>query len=55
MEEAQILCDTIAIVDQGKVIEEGSPKMLLEKHFPKDSSKNLEDLFLKLTGKGLNQ
>lgn len=55
MEEAQILCDAIAIVDQGKIIEEGASLKLLEKHFPRDSKKNLEDLFLKLTGKGLNQ
>jgi len=55
MEEAQILCDQIAIVDAGKIISEGSPKDLLLQYFPNDSSKNLEDLFIKLTGKELRE
>lgn len=33
MEEAYILCDTIAIMDKGKVIAEGSPRQLLVKHY----------------------
>ncbi len=32
MEEAQILCDIIAIMDQGRIIAMGSPKELLEEH-----------------------
>lgn len=33
MDEAQALCDTIAIVDKGKVLEMDSPKNLIDKHF----------------------
>lgn len=33
MEEAYELCDEIAIIDQGKVIAEGSPEKLLHDHF----------------------
>jgi lipooligosaccharide transport system ATP-binding protein len=32
MDEAQILCDRILIVDKGKIIEEGNPKELIKKH-----------------------
>jgi lipooligosaccharide transport system ATP-binding protein len=32
MDEAQILCDRILIVDRGKIIEEGNPKELIKKH-----------------------
>jgi ABC-2 type transport system ATP-binding protein len=57
MEEAQLLCDDIAIMDHGHVIARGAPRQLLREHFgaapPVDShgrAPNLEDLFLKLTG-----
>ncbi|WP_394174331.1 ABC transporter ATP-binding protein [Thalassotalea litorea] len=33
MDEAQQLCDQIVIMDHGKIIEQGSPKELLDKHF----------------------
>jgi lipooligosaccharide transport system ATP-binding protein len=32
MDEAQILCDRILIVDQGKIIEQGTPTELIKKH-----------------------
>lgn len=32
MDEAQILCDRILIVDQGKIIEQGTPMELIKKH-----------------------
>ncbi len=57
MEEAELLCDEIAIMDHGHVIARGSPRELLREHFgdapPVNSHgrvPNLEDLFLKLTG-----
>ena len=50
MDEAQTLCDELAIIDQGKVIEEGTPRDLLDKHFkgvrvlfPLSIKKNLQD------------
>ena len=51
MEEAQELCDRVAIIDEGQLIELGAPKDLMEKH----QAKNLEEVFLKLTGKKLRE
>ncbi len=47
MEEAENLCSDIAIIDAGKIIAEGKPKELVKQH----ATENLEQLFLKLTGK----
>ncbi len=56
MEEAQDLCDTIAIMDNGRIIEKGSPESLIDKHCnDADGSRNLEYVFLKLTGKNLRE
>lgn len=33
MDEAEILCDEVAIMDHGLILEQGSPGALLEKHF----------------------
>jgi ABC-2 type transport system ATP-binding protein len=33
MEEAQLLCDEIVIVDHGKIIAQGAPQALLQQHF----------------------
>lgn len=33
MDEAYVLCDEIAIMDNGKIIAQGTPKQLLEAHF----------------------
>jgi ABC-2 type transport system ATP-binding protein len=33
MEEAQFLCDEIAIMDAGKIIAQGSPDSLLKQHY----------------------
>lgn len=33
MDEAEVLCDDIAIMDRGRIIERGSPRTLLTKHF----------------------
>ena len=50
MEEAQQLCTHAAVMDEGRVIEEGPPESLIEKH---PDCSNLGELFLKLTGKNL--
>ena len=47
IEEAESLCDTVAIMDYGKLIEMGSPKELIEKY----NSKDLEEVFLNITGR----
>ncbi len=33
MEEASVLCDEIAIMDRGRIIEQGAPRELLARHF----------------------
>jgi ABC-2 type transport system ATP-binding protein len=56
MEEAENLCDTIAIMDKGRIIEQGSPKSLIEAHCQEEGCpKNLESVFLKMTGKYLRE
>ncbi len=50
MEEAQQVCDEIAIIDMGKVIANGAPEQLVA---GRDDCHNLEELFLELTGKQL--
>ena len=47
MEEAEQLCDEVAIIDHGKLIELGPPEDLKSKYRTKD----LEEVFLQLTGR----
>lgn len=49
MDEAEVLCDTLVLVDRGQVIDEGAPRDLLQKY----DVKNLDELFLKRTGRDL--
>lgn len=60
MDEAEILCDRIAVMDGGKIIALDTPKnlikALLKKGFKKPQhveQANLEDVFIDLTGKEL--
>jgi len=48
MEEAEKLCDHVAIMDSGRIITIDSPAHLIAKH-----GGNLEDVYLKLTGRSL--
>lgn len=54
MEEAERLCQRLAIMDEGRIIAEGSPQALIAEHILVSPSPlrpaNLEDVFLKLTG-----
>ncbi|WP_028979578.1 ABC transporter ATP-binding protein [Sporocytophaga myxococcoides] len=50
LEEAEDLCNRIAIIDKGRIIKEGAPAQLIAQENP---CSNLEDLFIKLTGKEL--
>ncbi|HOJ43888.1 MAG TPA: AAA family ATPase, partial [Syntrophorhabdaceae bacterium] len=50
MEEAERLCDRVAIMDRGRIIIIDSPKNLIEVY-----GGNLEDVYLKLTGKRLKK
>jgi ABC-2 type transport system ATP-binding protein len=60
MEEAEVLCDRVAIMDEGRIVAMDTPKNLVQKLLKagfKKSQKveqaNLEDVFLNLTGKEL--
>lgn len=60
MDEAEVLCDRIAIMDRGKIIKLDTPKNLikdlLDRGFKKEQhveQADLEDVFIDLTGKGL--
>jgi len=44
MLEVEFLCDRIALISEGKIIEEGTPKSLMEKH----KAKNIEEVFTKV-------
>jgi ABC-2 type transport system ATP-binding protein len=62
MDEAEQLCDRLAIMDNGKIIKIGTPKQfvedLLKSGFKKEvkvEQANLEDVFLNLTGKNLRE
>jgi lipooligosaccharide transport system ATP-binding protein len=51
IEEAELLCDRLVIIDCGRIIEQGTPQELIARHL--GGNGNLEDVFLKLTGKHL--
>lgn len=53
MEEAERLCDRIAIMDQAKIIALDTPRNLIA-NYAKNSS-TLEDVFLNLTGRKLRE
>jgi lipooligosaccharide transport system ATP-binding protein len=51
MEEAERICDRLAIMDHGKIVAEGSPPELLERF----EQPNLEGVFIEITGRGLRE
>lgn len=60
MEEAQLLCDRVAIMDSGEIIALDKPKKLIQKLLDTGFQKkqevllaDLEDVFINLTGKAL--
>lgn len=62
MDEAELLCDRVAVMDEGKIIALDTPKnlikALLKKGFKKSQTveqANLEDVFIDLTGKALRE
>ena len=62
MEEAEVLCDRVAIMDEGKIVAMDTPADLVQKLLKKGFKKarkveqaNLEDVFLNLTGKELGR
>ncbi len=62
MDEAEVLCDRIAVMDNGKIVAIDTPqnliKQLLARGFTKQQhveQANLEDVFIDLTGKELKE
>jgi len=62
MDEAEVLCDRVAIVDSGKIIALASPDQLIDNlvatgfERPKEVKKaNLEDVFINLTGHSIRE
>ncbi len=60
LEEAEMLCDRVAIMDQGNIIAMDTPKALVKQLLGRGFKKaqhveqaNLEDVFIDLTGKAL--
>jgi ABC-2 type transport system ATP-binding protein len=60
MDEAEVLCDRVAIMDKGRIIAQDKPDQMIDNlvssgfERPKEVKKaNLEDVFLHLTGKNL--
>lgn len=58
MDEAEVLCDRVAIIDSGKIISINSPHALIDEliatgfeKVKEVKSANLEDVFINLTGK----
>lgn len=51
MEEAEELCDRVGIIDHGKVIALGTPEELTSSN----DVKNLEEVFIKLTGRRIRE
>jgi ABC-2 type transport system ATP-binding protein len=60
LDEAELLCDRVAIMDNGKIIALDTPKNLIKQLIGRGFKKaqhveqaNLDDVFIDLTGKGL--
>jgi ABC-2 type transport system ATP-binding protein len=62
MDEAEILCDRIAVMDNGKIVAIDTPQNLIQQLLKRGFKKkqhveqaNLEDVFIDLTGKDLRE
>ncbi len=54
LQEAEVLCDRVVVIDQGRVLAEGTPTELIRVHAGPDGG-SLEDAFMRLTGKRLEE
>jgi ABC-2 type transport system ATP-binding protein len=51
MEEAERYCERLAIMDMGRLVEQGEPAELLERH----GTDSLEEVFTAVTGRALDE
>jgi ABC-2 type transport system ATP-binding protein len=54
LQEAEVLCDRVVVIDQGRVLAEGTPAELIRAHAVRPDG-SLEDAFMQLTGKRLEE
>ena len=54
LQEAEVLCDRVVVIDHGRVLAEGTPADLIRIHAGPDGG-SLEDAFMRLTGKRLEE
>ncbi len=54
LQEAEVLCDRVVVIDQGRVLAEGTPAELIRAHAGAAGG-SLEDAFMQLTGKRLEE
>ena len=54
LQEAEVLCDRVVVIDHGRVLAEGTPAELIRIHAGPDGG-SLEDAFMHLTGKRLEE
>jgi ABC-2 type transport system ATP-binding protein len=50
MEEAERHCDRLAVIDRGRLVEQGVPAELLERH----NTESLEEVFTAVTGREID-
>jgi ABC-2 type transport system ATP-binding protein len=58
MDEADALCDRLAILDGGRIVVEGTPQQLKDDYALRhelDSTPELEDVFMEFTGRSLDE
>jgi ABC-2 type transport system ATP-binding protein len=62
MDEAEYLCDRVAIIDSGKIVALDTPDMLIDnlvatgfERIKEVKKANLEDVFINLTGHSLRE
>ena len=54
LQEAEVLCDRVVVIDQGRVLADGTPAELIHNHAAREGG-SLEDAFMQLTGKRLEE
>ncbi|HEY9287562.1 MAG TPA: ABC transporter ATP-binding protein [Candidatus Dormibacteraeota bacterium] len=53
LQEAEMLCDRVVVIDQGRVLADGTPAQLIREHGAVEGT--LEGAFMRLTGKSLEE
>ncbi|MDQ6748704.1 MAG: ATP-binding cassette domain-containing protein, partial [Candidatus Dormibacteraeota bacterium] len=54
LQEAEALADRVLIIDRGRILADGTPAELRKRHGKRGETTTLEDVFMRLTGKRLD-